>query len=94
MSLEEQIASRAREIKTDGYAMSIGEVASLYRDNDMDIHPEFQRIFRWKSPQKSRLIESILLGIPVPPIFVSQRDDGVWDIIDGVQRLSTIFEFM
>lgn len=94
MSLEDQIASRAREIKTDGYAMSIGEVASLYRENDMDIHPEFQRIFRWKSPQKSRLIESILLGIPVPPIFVSQRDDGVWDIIDGVQRLSTIFEFM
>lgn len=94
MSLEEQILARAKEIKTDGYAMSIGEVVSLYRDGDMDIHPEFQRIFRWKPAQKSALVESILLGIPVPPIFVSQREDGVWDIIDGVQRLSTIFEFM
>jgi len=94
MNLEEQIATRAREIKTDGYPMSIGEVLSLYRDGDIDIHPEFQRIFRWTSEQKSRLIESILLGIPIPPIFVSQRDDGIWDVIDGVQRLSTVLEFV
>lgn len=94
MSLEDQIAERAREIKTDGYAMSIGEVVSLYREGDLDIHPEFQRIFRWKPNQKTALLESLLLGIPVPPIFVSQREDGVWDVIDGVQRLSTILEFM
>jgi hypothetical protein len=39
-------------------------------------------------------IESILLGIPIPPIFVSQRSDGVWDVVDGLQRLSTIFQFV
>ena len=94
MALEDQIANRAKEIHTDGYPMSIGEVLSLYNDGDMDIHPEFQRIFRWDPDQKSRLIESLLLRIPIPPIFVSQRIDGVWDIIDGVQRLSTIFEFI
>ncbi|MDQ1294114.1 MAG: hypothetical protein QG608_1997 [Actinomycetota bacterium] len=94
MTLEEQISARSREIHTDGYAMSLGEVMSLYRDGDLDVHPEFQRIFRWNESQKSRLIESILLRIPIPPIFVSQRDDGVWDVIDGVQRLSTIFEFL
>jgi Protein of unknown function DUF262 len=94
MKLEDEIASRAKEIHTDGYPMSIGEVLSLYNDGDMDIHPEFQRIFRWDDDQKSRLIESLLLRIPIPPIFVSQRQNGVWDIIDGVQRLSTIFEFI
>lgn len=94
MALEEQIIKRAREIHTDGYPMSIGEVMSMYRDGDIDIHPEFQRIFRWAPEQKSLLIESILLGIPIPPIFVSQRLDGVWDVIDGVQRLSTILEFV
>lgn len=94
MSLQDQISTRSREIHTDGYGMSIGEVISMYRDNDIDIHPEFQRIFRWHMGQKSRLIESILLGIPIPPIFVSQRDDGVWDVIDGVQRLSTILQFV
>jgi len=94
MSLLEQIEARSKEIHTDGYGMSIGEVISMYKDGDLDIHPEFQRIFRWDMGQKSRLIESILLGIPIPPIFVSQRDDGVWDVIDGVQRLSTILQFL
>jgi hypothetical protein len=93
-SLADQIETKAKEIKTDGYPMSIGEVLSLYRDGDIEIHPEFQRIFRWTIDQKSRLIESLLLGIPIPPIFVSQRPDGIWDVIDGVQRLSTVLEFV
>ena len=46
------------------------------------------------SYQKTRLIESIMLNIPIPSIFVSQNSEGVWDVIDGVQRLSTIFEFV
>lgn len=74
--------------------MSIGELLNLYRDKELDVHPEFQRVFRWTPLQKTRLIESILLGIPIPPIFVAQRKDGVWDVVDGVQRLSTIFQFI
>lgn len=73
--------------------MSIGEWISMYESNELDIHPEFQRFYRWSLSQKSGLIESILLGIPLPPIFVSQREDGVWDVVDGLQRLSTIFQF-
>jgi len=74
--------------------MSIGEVINLYVDGDLDIHPEFQRIYRWNQGQKSRLIESILLGIPLPSFFVAQREDGIWDVVDGLQRLSTIFSFL
>jgi len=94
MTLTEEVNLKSKEIHTDGYPMSIGEISSLYKDKELDIHPEFQRIFRWNILQKSKLIESILLGIPIPSIFVSQRDDGVWDVVDGLQRLSTIFEFM
>jgi hypothetical protein len=94
MSLDQEIEARRAEIRSDGYPMSIGELISIYRDDELDIHPEFQRFFRWSDEQKSRLIESILLGIPLPSIFVSQREDGVWDVIDGLQRLSTIFEFV
>lgn len=93
-TLQEQINETARTIATDSYSMSIGEIMNLYEDGEIDIHPEFQRAFRWEIEQKSRLIESILLGIPMPPIFVYQRaEDGVWDVIDGQQRLSTIFQF-
>ena len=74
--------------------MSIGELLNLYRDKELDIHPEFRRVFRWTDYQKTRLIESLLLGIPIPPIFACQRTDGVWDVVDGVQRLSTIFQFI
>jgi hypothetical protein len=94
MSLQAEIDRHRKEIHTDGYPMSIGEVLNLYRDGELEIHPEFQRFFRWTSKQKSRWIESILLGIPLPSIFVSQREDGVWDVIDGLQRLSTILELV
>ncbi|MEG4276630.1 DUF262 domain-containing protein [Microcoleus sp. MON1_C1] len=94
MSLQDEIDKTRQEIRTDGYSMSIGEWISLYENSEIDIHPDFQRFFRWSNHQKSTFIESILLGIPIPPIFVSQRDDGVWDVVDGGQRLSTIYEFV
>ena len=80
MALQDEIDVQSAQIKTDSYPMSIGELSNLYRDGELDIHPEFQRMFRWTPKQKSRLIESILLGI--------------WDVVDGMQRLSTIFQFM
>jgi uncharacterized protein with ParB-like and HNH nuclease domain len=92
MALDEHISERSKEISTNSYAMSVGELLSLYRDKELNIHPEFQRFFRWSDEQKSRLIESLLLGIPIPPIFVSQDEKGKWDVIDGLQRLSTIFQ--
>jgi hypothetical protein len=93
ISLQDAITARRRDISTDAYPMSISELTNLYRDGELDVHPEFQRIYRWTLEQKSRLIESILLGIPLPSIFVAQSDDGTWDLIDGVQRISTILEF-
>ena len=93
-NLQQEVDAKAKEIHADAYPMSIGELVSIYRDKELDIHPEFQRLFRWSIVQKSKFIESILLGIPIPSIFVSQRDDGIWDVVDGVQRLSTIFEFL
>jgi hypothetical protein len=94
MALNEEITKHRSEIFSEGYSMSIGELISLYENEEIDVHPEFQRIYRWSENQKSRLIESLLLGIPIPSIFVSQRPDGVWDVIDGLQRLSTLFELV
>ena len=88
MGLDQEIEARRAEVRTDGYPMSIGELMNLYREGELDIHPEFQRWFRWTQEQKSRLIESILLGIPIPSIFVSQREDGIWDVIDALRQLS------
>lgn len=92
MTLEVQISEAAKQIATDRYSMSVGELLSLYKEGELDIHPDFQRFFRWTDFQKSRLIESLLLGLPIPPIFVSQQPSGKWELIDGLQRISTLLE--
>lgn len=94
MTLQSEVDEQRRTIRTDGYPMSINELATMYRENELELHPEFQRYFRWTVEQKSRLIESLLLGIPIPSFFVHQRNDGVWDVVDGLQRLSAIFQTM
>ena len=55
MSLQDEIDARSTEIKSDSYSMSIGELANLYQDQEIDIHPEFQRFYRWSSLQKTKL---------------------------------------
>ncbi|WP_238724276.1 GmrSD restriction endonuclease domain-containing protein [Diplocloster agilis] len=92
--LQEEIELMAKSIKTDNYPMSIGELANLYQEGDLNINPIYQRMFRWDITQQSALIESILLNIPIPPIYVYQNEKGKWNLIDGQQRLSTIFKFM
>jgi len=92
--LKDEIENAQRLVKTDAYQMSIGEVVNMYKDGEFIINPDFQRLFRWEIGQKSKLIESLLLGIPLPSIFVFEREDSKWELIDGLQRISTLLEFM
>ena len=92
--LENEIEDTKRLVKTDAYQMSIGEIVNMYRDGELIINPDFQRIFRWEIGQKSKLVESLSLGIPLPSIFVFETENGRWELIDGLQRVSTLLEFM
>lgn len=92
--LENEIETAARLVKTDGYQMSVGELINMYKDGELVINPDFQRLFRWGIGQKSKLIESILLGIPIPPIFVFEQENSKWELVDGLQRVSTLLEFV
>ena len=92
--LDEQYKKRVEEIKTEEYTMSVGELVNMYRDGDLTISPAYQRYYRWNINQKSAFIESLILGIPIPSIFVAQNEDGTWDVIDGLQRISTILQFI
>ena len=94
MSLLEELEKERKSIKTDSYSMSIGEIINLYKDGDLKLNPAFQRLFRWSDFQKTKFVESILLGIPIPEIFVAQDKDGKWTIVDGVQRVSTILQLI
>ena len=60
----------------------------------IDTSPAYQRRLRWTNKKRSLLIESFLLNIPVPPIFLFERDYNEYEVIDGRQRLETIKEFL
>ena len=91
--LNQQILEERARISTDRMDVSFGELVNMYKNGELTIRPEYQRLFRWSADQKTALIESILLGIPVPPIFVAEDQNGIWELVDGLQRVSTVISF-
>lgn len=92
-ALKNEIQKYRQEIKSERMDMSFGEIINMYRDKEIIISPEYQRAFRWDEQRQSDFIESILLGIPFPSIFVATNPDGKWELIDGLQRVSTVLAF-
>jgi hypothetical protein len=73
---------------------SLATIADMVSRSVIDIEPEFQRRERWAPSRRSALIESFLLNIPIPPIYLAEDDFGRYSVIDGKQRLSAITDFM
>lgn len=92
--IDDVIENKIGEVRTDAFDMTFGELISLYESREFEIRPEFQRLFRWEHEQRSRLIESILLNLPIPQIFVIENQNGVLELIDGLQRISSIIQFI
>jgi len=91
--LEEAVAIQRKRLSSDRLDISFGELINLYKNKELIIRPEYQRLFRWSHEQKTALIESILLAIPIPPIFVAEDKDGIWELVDGLQRVATFISF-
>lgn len=91
--LEKEVSDERKRLSSDRLDISFGELINLYKNNELIIRPEYQRLFRWSEAQKTALIESILLSIPIPPIFVAEDTNGVWELVDGLQRVSTFISF-
>jgi hypothetical protein len=82
------------DIKVHSKQFSLRLISDMIDDKDIDLAPDFQRHFVWNNFQKSRLIESILLRIPLPMFYFSEDEEGRITIVDGLQRLTTIKDFM
>jgi hypothetical protein len=75
--------------------ISVNSLYSRLENDELDLTPDFQRQANvWDLKRKSRLIESILLRIPLPSFYFSEDEEGVYAVVDGLQRLSTVFHFM
>lgn len=95
MTLQDQVKQHRAEIKHESLTYPISQFIAMYESQprEMDIAPDFQRLFRWSRQRQSDFIESLILEIPIPSLFFYERDDGVWELLDGLQRLSTIIRF-
>lgn len=89
----EQVELQVKQTHTRQLDISFNELADMYQNNELNITPAFQRLFRWSEEQQSRFIESLILEMPVPPIFVIEVDDGRYELIDGLQRISSYLNF-
>lgn len=88
-----QLSEQRRLVDFKTYDLSIKELISMVNEGIIDVSPDYQRKFRWDDERQSLLVESIFLGIPVPSLFMATNSDSSWEVIDGVQRISTFIRF-
>jgi hypothetical protein len=82
------------KIRVTTKSFSLRNVLDMIDSTDLELAPDFQRNRVWKQRQKSRLIESLLLQIPLPAFYFAEDADGLLRVVDGLQRLSTIHSYV
>lgn len=92
--IQEQIENNRRSVSFDSYDITVRQLFDMIQEGLIDIAPEYQRHFVWDEVRQSQLIESLILGIPVPNLFMATNRDSSWEVIDGLQRLTTVVNFL
>ncbi len=96
--VREQLRAQRRKVDFDTYDITVDELVRRVAAQRIEIAPAYQRQFRWDPGRQSRLIESVLLGIPVPPLFLATNVDedagSTWEVVDGLQRLMSLVHFI
>ncbi len=73
---------------------SLADLERLYKEGTLKLDADWQRGYVWTSKRASRLIESFLIGLPIPVIYLAENDDYEYEVIDGMQRLTSVFSFL
>lgn len=97
IEIEEDISTSSeenRKLYVDKVDKSTSDLFRMIVEGELNLQPEYQRKFVWDKKTMSKFIESLLLSIPIPTIFLAENNDDSFEVIDGQQRLTTIFAFM
>ena len=89
-----EIPPERRRVYADKSDRSIYELFRKFQRGDLILDPEFQRRYVWDNKKASLLIESVLLEVPIPVIYLAEEDNGKFTVIDGQQRLRSFFRFL
>ena len=82
------------QIELSSTTLSIQTLYRMFRDGDFYVDRRYQRKLVWTLDEKQKLVDSILREFPIPLVLLAKRQDGKYDIIDGLQRLHTVFSFI
>lgn len=91
--LNERYAEGAVRIVTEQARYPLSQIPQMIESMDYKLDPEFQRRHRWDNAKKSRLIESLIINVPIPPIFLYEVGYAKYEVMDGLQRLTAIGDF-
>lgn len=80
-------------IITEQARYPLNTIVNMVNSDDYILNPEFQRRHRWDNTRKSKLIESFIMNVPIPPIFLYEKEYSVYEVMDGLQRLTAISQF-
>ena len=94
IAIQSQLDANRRSVSFDSYDVTVRQLYDMISEDIIDVTPEYQRHFVWNQERQSQLIESILLGIPVPSLFMATNKDSTWEVIDGLQRITTLVNFI
>ena len=89
-----EIESFERSISLEKNDRSLSELYEWFTEGDLILDPEWQRQYVWSIKRASRLIESFLIGLPIPVVYLAINDLGKYEVIDGLQRLTSAFDFL
>lgn len=92
-AFEKKYKAQMRQIITQKIDLPISTLPAMLQDQ-IKINPEFQRRDRWDEERQSRLIESLLMNVPIPPVFLGEDEYGFYVVLDGRQRLTAIQNFL
>ncbi len=87
------IPKEERILRTQAYDKSVSDVVNMMTNDDILLNPDYQRMYIWDNKKASLLIESLLLNVPIPVIYVAEDDESKWNVVDGLQRLETLRRF-
>ncbi|QVJ01433.1 DUF262 domain-containing protein [Nocardiopsis eucommiae] len=93
VDLIDSVDRSVSSVRTRQLDISFNELADMYDSGELIIAPEYQRLFRWTPGAQSRFIETLILELPVPPIFLMETEENVYELIDGLQRISSYLNF-
>ena len=88
-----EIRDERRAVGFDSYDITVKQLVDMVAEKQINVSPDYQRRFVWDEVRQSHLIESIFLGIPIPSLFMATNEDATWEVIDGLQRLTTLLNF-